>query len=128
MTLALTAAQRSELERLLRQRQAQLDQQMAEHQGGASRVQHAREVLLQDGDDAPQRDADREVELARSDREMAELGRVSQALQRVHSPEFGFCQDCGDAIPFARLSLEPWALRCVGCERQAEGHQARRTL
>lgn len=128
MNTPLTPAQRTELATALQARQAQLDRQLAEHQGGGSHVQMARELLQEDAHDQRERDADREVELARSDREMAELGRVSQALQRVQSPEFGFCQDCGDAIPFARLSLEPWALRCVGCESKAEGHQARHTM
>lgn len=128
MSLALTPDQRTQLERQLLARQRELDHQMDEHQGGASRVQHAREVLLQDGDDAPQRDADREVELARSDRELAELGRVSAALQRLHQPDFGRCADCGEPIAFARLQLEPWARRCVACESRAEGHQAHHTM
>ena len=129
MSHILTAAQRAVLEAGLKQRQAELDGQLAEHQGGATRAEHAREVLEQDGDDAPQRDADREVDLARADRELAELGRVSDALRRVALPEFGFCADCGDGIPFARLQLEPWALRCVACETRSEGPQGtRRTL
>jgi DnaK suppressor protein len=118
---SLTMAQRTTLEAELKLRQQALDRQLAEHQHGVSRVEHARELLQQDGDDAPQRDADREVDLARSDRELAELGLVSQALQRVHQPGYGQCADCGDAIPYARLQLEPWALRCVACETRAEG-------
>jgi DnaK suppressor protein len=121
MSAALNATQIKLLEAELKTRQQQLDGQVADHQQGRSRVEHARDVLEQDGDDGPQRDADREVDLARSDREMTELGRVSQALQRIHHADYGLCRDCGEHIPFERLMLEPWAQRCVACASQAEG-------
>lgn len=121
MGAPLTAKQIQLLEAELKRRQQQLDGQLADHQQGRSRVEHAREVLEQDGDDGPQRDADREVSLARSDRELAELGQVSQALQRVHHADYGLCRDCGEHIPFERLKLEPWVLRCVACAAEAEG-------
>ena len=121
MSAPLNATQIRLLEAELKIRQRQLDGQVADHQQGRSRVEHARDVLEQDGDDGPQRDADREVDLARSDREMAELGQVSQALQRIHHADYGLCRDCGEHIPFERLMLEPWAQRCVACASQAEG-------
>ena len=105
----------------LQLRQHQLDQQSAEHLHGDSRAEHANAVLHQDGDDAPQRDADREVDLARADAQVRELGLVSLALQRIDAPDFGFCHNCGEAIAFDRLRLELWALRCVACESQHEG-------
>jgi DnaK suppressor protein len=122
MSSQLTAGQRALLEAALTQRQHELDQRLARHHGGASRAEHAREVLQQDGDDAPQRDADREIDLALSDLETQELGRVSEALRRVHAPDYGLCADCGDAIAFDRLKAEPWALRCVACESRREGY------
>lgn len=121
MSAQLTAAQIRLLEAELQSRQRQLYGQVAEHRQGRSRVEHARDVLEQDGDDGPQRDADREVDLARSDREMAELGQVSHALQRIHHADYGLCRDCGEHIPFERLMLEPWAQRCVACASEAEG-------
>jgi len=120
MLHALSPGQRALLQQLLQLRQQELDRRVARHQGGASRSEHAREVLLQDGDDAPQRDADREIDLARADREIAELGAVSDALARLHDSSFGRCADCAQPIPFERLKLEPWALRCVACEAARE--------
>ena len=128
MTALLTTEQRTRLEAALKQRQAALDAQLAEHQGGASRVEMAAELRAEDTHDSRERDADREVELARADRELAELGQVSAALRRVHEPDFGFCADCGEAIRFERLLAEPWATRCVGCASAAEGHQAHHRL
>lgn len=116
----LSTTDRAALRVALEQRRRQLDAQLAAHQGGTSRVEHAREVLQQDGDDAPQRDAERELDLALGDLELSELGAVSAALRRVDEPGFGLCVDCGGAIALARLRLEPWALRCVGCEAARE--------
>jgi DnaK suppressor protein len=124
MTPILSAEQRQLLEASLRQRQAELDRQVAEHQQGGTRVEHARDLLEQDGDDAPQRDADREIDLARTDRELYEAGLVSQALKRLATPLYGRCQQCNEPIAFERLKLEPWALRCVACESQREGKSA----
>jgi DnaK suppressor protein len=118
MSYFLSPGQRALLQQLLQMRQHELDRRVALH--GASRGEHASEVLEQDADDAPQRDADREIELARADREIEELGAVSEALARVHDAKFGLCIDCGEAIAFDRLKLEPWALRCVSCEAARE--------
>ena len=83
-------------------------------------------MLLQDGDDAPQRDGEREVDMALSDLETQQLGAVSQALVRLHEGHYGACADCGKAIPFARLLVEPWAERCVVCESKHEAAATRR--
>ncbi len=123
MSPFLSPGQRALLQQLLHMRQHELDRRMALHSGGTSRAEQARAGLQQDGDDAPQRDADREIELARVDREIEELGAVSDALARVHDASFGQCADCGAAIPFDRLKLEPWALRCVACQGQRERSQ-----
>jgi DnaK suppressor protein len=116
----LSAGQRALLQQLLQLRQHELDRQVARHQGSAGRVERAHELLQQDGDDAPQRDADRDVDLAQADREMVDLGAVSEALARVHDADFGCCVDCGEPIPFDRLKIEPWALRCVACQSKRE--------
>jgi DnaK suppressor protein len=116
---SMTAGQRAQLRELLEVRQHELDRRIAGR--GAGRAQQANEMLEQDSDDAPQRDADREVDLARSDAEMQELGAVSRALSRLDEPGFGRCIGCGQQIAFDRLRIEPWALRCVGCEAAREG-------
>lgn len=112
----LTPGQRAQLEADLRSRQRQLDDRLAAHHGGLTRVEHAREVLLQDGDDAPQREGEREVDMALSDLETLQIGAVSEALLRLKESRYGGCADCGAQIPFERLQAEPWALRCLACE------------
>jgi len=125
MTNALPPSQEQELGALLLARRAALVDQRSAHLGGDSRVEHARELLLQDGDDATQRDADREVDLARTDRESVELAEIDQALARMDAGQYGVCADCGEAIAPARLQSAPQALRCVACENLHERGQPR---
>ena len=124
----MSPGQRALLQQLLQLRLHELDRRIAQRDAGGGRAGHAHDVLQQDGDDAPQREGDRQVDLARADREIEELGAVSEALARVHDADFGLCVDCGEAIPFDRLKLEPRALRCVGCERKYESATPRSTL
>ena len=58
MTDPLTPAQQRPLQAALLARRAALADQRSDHLDGHSRAEHAREVLLQDGDDATQRDAE----------------------------------------------------------------------
>jgi DnaK suppressor protein len=120
VTSALTTGQRALLQAELVRRQNELDRQLAEHQGGLSRAEHAREILSQDSDDISHREAEREMDMALGDREIAELGAVSAALRRLNEGRYGDCSDCGEAIAFDRLKVEPWALRCVACEERRE--------
>ena len=89
MKNALTAGQRALLQSALEQRRTALEQQIAQQFDGQSRTEHAREILLQDGDDATARDADREVDLARSDQELGEMRAISDALKRLETGQYG---------------------------------------
>lgn len=120
MSNNLTAGQRALMEAALVRRKHELESQLEQQLGGRSRSEHARELLQQDGDDAPARDADREVDLARSDQEMDELRAVNEALKRLGGSQYGLCSSCGAGIPFDRLQHNPQALRCVGCQQAFE--------
>lgn len=119
----LTAGQRSLLASALESRRQALQRQLDDHHEGLSRVEHAAAVLRQDADDAEQRASDRDVDLALSDLILRQRDAIDQALQRVHSPEYGVCTSCGEAIPFDRLRIEPEAGRCVPCETRREGRR-----
>ena len=129
MSIHLTLAQRAMIQAELEQMQLDLEKQIAGELGGKSRVDHARDVLLEDGDDAPARDADREVDLARNDQDLDELRAVKDALTRLPTPLYGICKDCAADIPFARLQHSPQALRCLACQATFESKHggARRT-
>jgi DnaK suppressor protein len=116
----LTAGQHALLESVLQQRQQELDRLLKERQGGMSRAEHARDVLTADSDDVSHREADRELDMALSDRGIGELGEVSAALIRLRDGSYGSCEDCGVDIPFDRLKAEPWARCCVACASRRE--------
>lgn len=127
MTPHLSAAQRALLEDTLRLRLQDLLRRQGAHQEGHSRVEHARELLTQDSDDASAHAAGRELDQALTELEQVELREVTRALERISDPHYGLCEDCGVAIPFERLRLNPAVRRCVACQgaREGSGHPAR---
>lgn len=50
----------------------------------------------------------------------AGLRRVELALRRIDDDEYGFCQQCGEAIGFARLQVQPEAGLCLACQSENE--------
>ncbi len=44
-----------------------------------------------------------------------DLTRIDMANRRLVDDEYGYCADCGDEIPDARLAIDPMAERCVKC-------------
>jgi DnaK suppressor protein len=120
MNTSLTTEQRQALQDALLARRAALDVQSRAHLAGQSRASHAREVLLQDGDDAPQRDADRELDFDRTDRDATALLDVDRALQRLAQGSYGSCTDCSEPIDLARLQASPEVSRCLACETRHE--------
>lgn len=120
MNTLLTHGQKALLEARLVQRQHQLDRRLAEHLGGLSRAEHAREVLASQNGEAFSQGGDRASDLALADLETSDLGSVSEALRRLASDDFGCCIDCGGTIAFDRLKAEPWALRCLACQTAHE--------
>jgi DnaK suppressor protein len=120
----LTPGQHAWLEAELLARRASLTQRLALILGGRTRVEHAHELLEQDAHDASQRAGEREIDLAMSDLETVEIAAVDQALLRLKGGRYGTCASCGDEVPFDRLKVEPWALRCVPCEAERERRSA----
>ena len=44
-----------------------------------------------------------------------ELQRVEMAERRLKNGDYGYCAQCDDEIPDARLAINPMAERCVKC-------------
>ncbi len=64
--------------------------------------------------DALQRQAMAEATMRRR---AGRLARIKAALARIDEGEFGFCQDCGEDIPAARLDLDPSTPLCLSCAK-----------
>jgi RNA polymerase-binding protein DksA len=64
----------------------------------------------------------RDMLAATLERERRTLNEIDLALFRMKNGEYGTCDNCGSAIPKARLEALPWARRCVTCaDRRAYG-------
>jgi len=108
------AAQRDELKR-------QLEGQL----GDLSRVDHARELIEKDVDDAAQQDSERDIDQIRTEQMMADFAAITLALERMDRSDFGLCRDCGEPIEFLRLRARPWVVSCVRCQTAREQTQGR---
>lgn len=61
-----------------------------------------------------------DLSAARLDHEVRALQSLEAARKRLDAADFGLCQDCGAAIPVARLVANPAATRCVKCQEVFE--------
>ncbi len=44
-----------------------------------------------------------------------ETHNIGAALTRIVEDEFGYCDECGEAIAIRRLEIDPTAMRCAPC-------------
>jgi DnaK suppressor protein len=58
-------------------------------------------------------------------RDLDEAREVQAALLRLEQGRFGRCVECGEAIARPRLTVQPAAARCAGCQTRLErAHRA----
>lgn len=48
-----------------------------------------------------------------------ELQRITAALARIESGDYGYCVTCGQEIDFGRLEINPTATQCIRCAEKA---------
>ena len=63
---------------------------------------------------------ERELSLLLRDREKLHLEAIEDALQRMETGEYGFCDECGDQISRQRLLDIPLARLCITCQQNEE--------
>jgi DnaK suppressor protein len=63
---------------------------------------------------------ERELNLLLQDREKQHLEAIEEALQRIETGEYGFCDECGDQIDQKRLMVIPLAQLCITCQQNEE--------
>jgi DnaK suppressor protein len=61
-----------------------------------------------------------EMSLEANRRRVADLVRIDQALTRIDEDDYGFCEECGEAIIEGRLEIDPAAIYCVPCASKHE--------
>lgn len=57
---------------------------------------------------------------ALNQRRNIELQKISNALRRIESGDYGYCVKCGGEIAPKRLALDPAAPLCLRCAEEAE--------
>lgn len=111
----LTIEQRESLQAAMTARAAELREAL-----GTRTLEDHRE----DTDDDAVIDQESAMEVDALERHSNELKALESALQRLHTPDYGECADCGEDIPYVRLQANPLATRCTACQGQFERSHA----
>jgi DnaK suppressor protein len=53
-------------------------------------------------------------------REKVFLDKISKALEKIESGQFGVCDDCGERISLKRLEARPETTLCIRCKEDQE--------
>lgn len=60
------------------------------------------------------------VELRTRDRERKLVTKIDEALERIKTGEYGYCEETGDPIGIPRLLARPTATLCIEAKRRQE--------
>jgi DnaK suppressor protein len=87
-------------------------------------TEHLREtVLVPDPADRATIEEEHALELRTRDRERKLIKKVQQALARIDSGEYGFCEETGEPIGLQRLLARPTATLSVEAQQRRELRQ-----
>jgi DnaK suppressor protein len=78
-------------------------------------------------EDQAQISHDEFVSLRLNSLDYRQLKLVEEALDRIHTGDYGTCLSCEEPIPAKRLNALPWARYCVDCQEQAGNLQEEET-
>jgi DnaK suppressor protein len=117
----LTRGQLDELQRIIKERH---DSLMAEvHEEVArSRDETYGEIAgpVTDTGDEAIADLISDIDNAEVSRDLREIRELEAAQTRIGAGTYGACAECGGAIVFERLRVNPAAIRCFDCQRVHE--------
>ncbi len=117
----LSSAQTHQFKQQLERRQARLREDIhAELLAADGQSYSELAGRVQDSGEAAVADLLADLNIARIDRQVQELGRIERALLRIKTGRYAVCGDCGGEIDFERLSRYPEAERCITCQAQRE--------
>ena len=105
------------LRQILIKRRDALRQALA---GDLSLLKELRGQASGDVVDAALDSAQDEISSQLAEVESRELASIENALEQMRNGNYGVCEGCDDPIPLARLQALPYAVLCIGCQREAE--------
>ena len=84
----------------------------------ARTVQQMRDVPENppDPNDRASQETDMSLELRSRDRERKLIKKIDEAIERIDTGDYGFCEVCGVEIGVERLEARPTAELCIDCK------------
>ena len=86
---------------------------------------NVRRSLDSDSEERAKQLDDSEVVDALGNEAREELRKISIALQRMETGEYGLCTECGEQIDEKRIAAHPYASKCIDCAEMDEALRAR---
>ena len=81
------------------------------------------QTVFADPNDRASQETDMALELRNRDRERKLIRKVQQALARIDSGEYGYCEETGDPIGLQRLLARPTATLTIEAQQRRELRQ-----
>lgn len=77
-------------------------------------------TVFADPNDRASQESDIALELRNRDRERKLIKKIDEAIGRINSSEYGYCDSCGVEIGLKRLEARPTATMCIDCKTLEE--------
>jgi DnaK suppressor protein len=78
------------------------------------------EINFPDMGDQATAETDRNFILRLRDRERMLLKKIEETIERLDSPDYGTCEECGNEIGIKRLEARPVTTYCIDCKTRQE--------
>ncbi len=69
-----------------------------------------------DPNDRASQETDMSLELRSRDRERKLIKKINEAIERINTGDYGYCDNCGVEIGIERLEARPTAEMCIDCK------------
>ena len=69
-----------------------------------------------DPNDRASQETDMSLELRSRDRERKLIKKIDEAIERINTGDYGYCDNCGVEIGIERLEARPTAEMCIDCK------------
>jgi len=96
-----------------------LNESLGKAQGTLSDISDIRS-RFPDEIDAASFASDMGLTLRIRERESRLIKKIRDALERLEDGTFGFCEECGEEIPYKRLMARPVTTFCIHCKKEQE--------
>ena len=115
----MRADSKNELRRILEQKKQELSARLERITANLRRGYEA------DSKERAKQLEDSEVVDALGNEARKEIAKISAALRRIDSEDFGICTECGSEIDRDRLNAYPYAKECIECAQYDEHRRSR---